>query len=258
MREVQLTVHGFVYSSVHFSFLRFDLSFARPLDFEESSVFRDRISRIRSKKTWKDKILIKSLQICKICLLCPRFRESLPRSQRRERRPIAAPDSGTPITELCVCRTSHTCCQPAGTECFHRSSHARFVPYKRKFVKNLKRTWRNSDLPKLLSCLETFVVSDGENAEKSFSTSEVIIADCRIIFLSSRVKNINLYFFAIKNDLKLIYTLFVGICKGNFIFYIPFFDSCPPLWARSLQQTRRTWIEVSADEKWRKLLNLKV
>lgn len=40
-----------LYSSVHLSFLRFDLSLARPLAFEESSVFRDRISRIRSKNT---------------------------------------------------------------------------------------------------------------------------------------------------------------------------------------------------------------
>lgn len=39
------------YSNVHLSFLLLDLSFARPLDFDESSVFRDRISRIRSKNT---------------------------------------------------------------------------------------------------------------------------------------------------------------------------------------------------------------
>mgnify|MGYP007092096842 CR=1 FL=1 len=48
MQEILL-----LYSNVHFSFLRFDLSFARPLAFEESSVFRDLISRIRSKNTWK-------------------------------------------------------------------------------------------------------------------------------------------------------------------------------------------------------------
>lgn len=128
MREVQLTVHGFVYSSVHFSFLRFDLSFARPLDFEESSVFRDRISRIRSKKTLKDSKLMKIFKSCMISLLCLRFREFLPRSQRMERRPIAALDSDTPTMELCVCRSSRTCCQLAETECFRRSSLARFAP----------------------------------------------------------------------------------------------------------------------------------
>ena len=142
MREIQLTVHGFVYSSVHFSFLRFDLSFARPLDFEESSVFRDRISRIRSKKTLNDSKLIKSFKSCTICLLCLRFRESSPRSQRMERRPIAAPDSGTPTMELCVYRSSRTCCQLAGTECFRRSSLARFVPYKQEIVKNLNKLYK--------------------------------------------------------------------------------------------------------------------
>lgn len=139
MRDVQLTVHGFVYSSVHFSFLRFDLSFARPLDFEESSVFRDRISRIRSKKTLKESKLMKSLKSCMICFLCLRFRESSPRSQRMERHPIVAPDSGTPTMELCVCRSNRTCCQLAGTECFRRSSLAKFVLYKQEKVKNLNK-----------------------------------------------------------------------------------------------------------------------
>lgn len=40
-----------LYISVHLIFLRFDLSLARPLVVLESSVFRERISRIKSKNT---------------------------------------------------------------------------------------------------------------------------------------------------------------------------------------------------------------
>lgn len=46
-------IRGFrtFYISVHLSFLRFDLSLARPFGAFESSVFRERISRIKSKNT---------------------------------------------------------------------------------------------------------------------------------------------------------------------------------------------------------------
>lgn len=57
-------------------------------------------------------------------------------------------------------------------------------------------------LPKLLCGLETFVVCDGEDAEESLSTAEIVVPDGRVVLLSCCVKNVNLYFFAVQNHLK--------------------------------------------------------
>ena len=59
---------------------------------------------------------------------------------------------------------------------------------------------QQNQAPKFLSGLKTVVVRDGKHAEKAFAAAEVIIANGGVIFLSSRVQDVDLNFFAVQHD----------------------------------------------------------
>lgn len=121
-----------LYSKVHLSFRRFDLSFARPLDFDESSVFRDRISRMRSKNTYK---VIKNLSVHLnylhiVFILFSPYQHShgfLLTFRHMVHLPIVALVLDILTMALYACHSNRIYCPPAETGCSHHSSHAIFA-----------------------------------------------------------------------------------------------------------------------------------
>lgn len=248
--RARMSLHGSLYSSVHFSFRRFDLSFARPLAFDESSVFRDRISRIRSKNTCK---LINCYEIFLRCAS-----NSLLTLSTFSRVFADVSTYGTP--PHCCARAWHS---DNGTLRFSFKSH--LLPTNRngmfssfftrkicslggeeKKKSNLGSSHATSIfyLPKFLSRLEALVVCDGEHAEESFAATEIVVADGRVVLLTSRVENVNLYFFSIQYDLPKAREInssddFYGSQTREFV-DIPSFGNCRLLLARSLRRTHRT------------------
>lgn len=144
-------LHQNIYNNVHLSFFLF-LSFVFPLDFDESSVFLERISRIKSQKTCtklKHEYIIN--QNCYLSLPCRHTLQSLLMSQHTEHHPIAVLALDILITVLCVCRSNHICCQQEEMEYYRRfllARSGRCLKYLIRFldsqINSNEKNYRNS------------------------------------------------------------------------------------------------------------------
>lgn len=80
-----------------------------------------------------------------------------------------------------------------------------------------KETFSNKLLhhsPKFSCFVKRWAVSDWENAQETFTTSEIVITYGSIVFLTCRVENVDLCIFSIK------YNLFsVAICFGRLVVF---------------------------------------
>lgn len=73
---------------------------------------------------------------------------------------------------------------------------------KKSFKLASRKLRHRLDSPEFLRGLEAFIVSDGEDAEEALAASEVVVSNRRVVFLTGRVEDVNLYFFTVQNHLK--------------------------------------------------------
>lgn len=59
-----------------------------------------------------------------------------------------------------------------------------------------------NELPEFLCRLKAFVVRYGEHTKETFATAEIIVPNRGIVFLTGRIENVYLYFFAVENHLE--------------------------------------------------------
>jgi hypothetical protein len=189
-----------LYSSVHLSF-RFFLSFARPLALDESSVFLDRISRIRSKNTYGvNKTILSIFLMSKVYIY---FIDVLASFCRRfyvwNSTPLLRPRLTfrqwhlTFIIQIAFVAHEQ---ERYVLVIFHTQN---LFSAKKRGIKNSKKllfNWRFK-LPKFLRSLEAFVICYGEYAEETLTAPEVVVTNCGIVLLTGSVENVYLYLFSV-------------------------------------------------------------
>lgn len=122
--------------------------------------------------------------------------------------PIVEPYPDTRPTVLCVFRSNPTYSPLKGKEYFHRFLPAVFVLWKaienQHYIRNVLQIpiEKNPDSPEFLCSLKALVFSNWKHAQKSFTTSKIIISDSCIVFLTRRIQNIYLDLLSVEYNLK--------------------------------------------------------
>lgn len=78
-----------------------------------------------------------------------------------------------------------------------------------------KLTHWNATAPEVYCCCKRFQLCDGKHTEETLATAEVVVPYGSIVFLSSCVKNVNLYLLSIQHHLLPVTVSFGGLIVFN-------------------------------------------